>query len=123
MNVESQNTKPSYEVFRKKVDGKEVGFIEIERTDTTPPYIYVAGLSVSEDFRSGGVASTLLEKVEKIIKKENKIGFLVNAISGPGYALYQKRGWRQVENAAELYVYNVPAHLSDKELSRLFYSA
>lgn len=72
------------------------------RKKKTGKTLFVSSLEVSEKFRRRGIASKLLDEVERLVKESDAletVELTVNTWNANAIALYEKRGFRALEEA------------------------
>ena len=72
------------------------------RKKKTGKTLFVSSLEVNEKFRRRGIASKLLDEVERLVKESDAletVELTVNAWNANAIALYEKRGFRALEEA------------------------
>lgn len=105
--------------FTFKHKGGEVGAVYFTRLSGPTSYVHVTGLEVDEAFQGKGIGSSLMQKIERYIKKKHLPGIIVDSIDrdNPARGMYERRGWKQLNlpQASGVLSFNQNGH-SDKEL-------
>ena len=81
---------------------EEVARCVVWRKKKTGKTLFVSRLEVSEKFRRRGIASKLLDEVERLVKESDAletVELTVNAWNANAIALYEKRGFKALEEA------------------------
>ena len=81
---------------------EEVARCVVWRKKQTGKTLFVSSLEVSEKFRRRGIASKLLDEVERLVKESDAletVELTVNAWNANAIALYEKRGFKALEEA------------------------
>ena len=81
---------------------EEVARCVVWRKKKTGKTLFVSSLEVSEKFRRRGIASKLLDEVERLVKESDAletVELTVNAWNANAIALYEKRGFKALEEA------------------------
>ena len=81
---------------------EEVARCVVWRKKQTGKTLFVSSLEVSEKFRRRGIASKLLDEVERLVKESDAletVELTVNTWNANAIALYEKRGFRALEEA------------------------
>ena len=73
-----------------------------KKTNATKKALYVSSLAVDETFRRRGIASQLLDEVERLVKESedsdlDSVELTVNGWNASAIALYEKRGFEALE--------------------------
>ena len=87
---------------REEDKDEEVARCVVWRKKKTGKTLFVSSLEVSEKFRRRGIASKLLDEVERLVKESDAletVELTVNAWNANAIALYEKRGFRALEEA------------------------
>ena len=89
---------------REEDKDEEVARCVVWRKKKTGKTLFVSSLEVSEKFRRRGIASKLLDEVERLVKESDAletVELTVNAWNANAIALYEKRGFKALEEAEE----------------------
>ena len=81
---------------------EEVARCVVWRKKQTGKTLFVSSLQVSEKFRRRGIASKLLDEVERLVKESDAletVELTVNMWNANAIALYEKRGFKALEEA------------------------
>ena len=87
---------------REEDKDEEVARCVVWRKKKTGKTLFVSSLEVSEKFRRRGIASKLLDEVERLVKESDAletVELTVNAWNANAIALYEKRGFKALEEA------------------------
>ena len=73
-----------------------------KKTTATKKALFVSSLAVDEKFRRRGIASQLLDEVERLVKESedsdlDSVELTVNSWNASAIALYEKRGFEALE--------------------------
>src|SRR3989338_10865690 len=97
-NFEFRRTIRGEDRIALKLNGKEVGFADLEYYEDPFPVYYLDYLSVDTDQRGSGHGSQLLEQVNAFLDQQAKPGILVNTIESenPTQGMYERHGRKPV---------------------------
>ena len=87
---------------REEDKDEEVARCVVWRKKKTGKTLFVSSLEVNEKFRRRGIASKLLDEVERLVKESDAletVELTVNAWNANAIALYEKRGFKALEEA------------------------
>lgn len=88
--------------FPREEEEEEVARCVVWRKKQTGKTLFVSSLQVSEKFRRRGIASKLLDEVERLVKESDAletVELTVNMWNANAIALYEKRGFKALEEA------------------------
>lgn len=100
--------------FDLLIDGEKIGSAEIDYFSKPLPLYQLSDLYVDFEQKGKGLASKIMDQVEKFLKDRRKPGILANAIlpGEPAHGMYQRRGWKKVPHSHGLLVFNWPSDVS-----------
>jgi GNAT superfamily N-acetyltransferase len=112
---QGEDPQHTLEIIDEKT-GETIARAEIEYFSKPIPYYQVSDLYTEQAYQGRGYASKIMEKIEEMLKKKKRPGFLVDAIFSdhPASGFYQRRGWIPVPGNNEQYVFNLPKNADVK---------
>lgn len=96
------------------LDGAVIAGAEINYFSSPIPHYQITDIWVEHEMQGMGIGSELMEKIEAMLVKKGRAGFLVDAIldTNPATGFYERRGWIPVPRNKYQYVFNLPNGVS-----------